>query len=247
MESIAMKENPEPTADEKMVKAKKLLLIVGIVSIIMFFAGLTSMHIVSRGSAAFWVNITTPNAFWWSTALIFLSCFTMFIAVRAVRADNKKLLNGMLILSFILGLAFVQSQLNGWADMAEKGLHMRGDVLEALNGEYGKDYYITNQAGVMVEYRDGHYFDPNDPTGTKQIDEEVIGYRNPSSRNLVVLTGLHVLHVGGGILWLMYLVVLGLFGKLGSRNSLKVTQGAVYWHFVGLLWIYLLLFLHFIH
>lgn len=237
----------EPMMDEKMVKAKKLLLIVGIVGIIMFFAGLTSMHIVSRGSATFWVNITTPTAFWWSTAFMILSSLSMIMAVRAVKTGNKKMLNIMLVISLVLGLAFVKSQLSGWADMNSKGMQLRGDVLENLKGEYGKDYYITDQSGAMVEYRDGHYYDPQDPTGKKQIDEEVQGFRNPAARNLITLTGLHAVHVGGGILWLLYLVIMGLMGKLDQRNTLKVTQGAVYWHFVDFLWIYLLLFLHFFH
>ena len=83
--------------------------------------------------------------------------------------------------------------------------------------------------------------------GETIIDEEISTFRNPSARNLITLTGLHVLHVAGGILWLIYLVVLGLTGRLSPANSLKVTQGATYWHFVDILWVYLLLFLYFIH
>ena len=71
--------------------------------------------------------------------------------------------------------------------------------------------------------------------------------RNPASSYMTFLTGLHALHVGGGILYILYLLILSLLGRLNSGNSLKVSQGAVYWHFVDLLWIYLLLFLYFIH
>lgn len=236
-----------PAMDEKMVRAKKLLLIIGIVGIVMFFAGLTSMHIVSRGSAAYWLNITMPSAFWWSTVLMVLSSFTLMGAVRAVKAGKQGLLKGLLVISLLLGLGFVASQWQGWQQMADKGMHLRGGFLEHLKGEYDTDYYITTQAGLKVEYKNGHYYDPADPTGQRIIDEEIQTFRNPAARNLITLTGLHALHVAGGIIWLIYLVALGLMGRLSPANSLNVTQGAVYWHFVDLLWIYLLLFLYFIH
>ncbi|NNC82690.1 MAG: hypothetical protein HKN79_03865 [Flavobacteriales bacterium] len=240
-------EHTEPVMDEKMIRAKKLLLIIGIVGIIMFFAGLTSMHIVSRGAAAYWLNITMPTAFWWSTALIILSSLTMIGAVRAVKQGKKSLLNILLISSLVLGLGFVYSQVKGWDQMAAKGMHLQGGFLEHLKGEYDTDYYITTQSGLKVEYKNGHYYDPTDPTGQRIIDEEIATFRNPAARNLITLTGLHALHVAGGIFWLIYLVILGLMGRLSPANPLNVTQGALYWHFVDILWIYLLFFLYFIH
>lgn len=239
----------ELTQREKLQKAKKLLLIIAIGSIVMFFAGLTSMHIVSKGSAKFWLNIAMPSAFVWSTALIMLSSLTMMLSVRAVRNNDQSKLKGLLLVSLLLGLGFIYSQFQGWGEMADKGMHLRGDFLENLKGEYGRDYFLTTGAdqSLRVEYRDGHYYDPNDPTGNTMLDEEISQYRNPAARNLITLTGLHALHVGGGILWLLYLVVMAFVGRLTPERSLSVSQGAVYWHFVDLLWIFLLLFLYFIH
>ena len=248
MDTLALENQASNSMDPKMVKAKKMLLVVGIVSIIMMFSGLTSAYIVSRGGAPFWVNITLPSAFWVSTVLMLLSSGTMFIAVRAIKKDNKRLTTMMLLTSLVLGSAFVYSQFQGWGEMVDNGLYMRGDFLENLKGEYGLDYVITEQgSGRIVEYRDGHYYDPNDPMGTKQIDQEIATMRNPASSYMTFLTGLHALHVGGGILYILYLLILSLLGRLNSGNSLKVSQGAVYWHFVDLLWVYLLLFLYFIH
>ncbi len=241
--------NDDLTQAEKLIKAKKLLLIIAIGSIVMFFAGLTSMHFVSKGSAKFWLSITFPSAFMWSTVLIILSSLTMMFSVRAVRNNQQGMLKGLLLLSLILGLGFVYSQFQGWSEMADKGMHLRGDFLQNLKGEYGTDYVIMTGAdqSLQVEYRDGHYFDPNDPTGNTMIDEEISEYRNPAARNLITMTGLHALHVGGGILWLAYLVVMAFVGRLTPERSLSVSQGAVYWHFVDLLWVFLLLFLYFIH
>lgn len=239
----------ERTQQEKMERAKKLLLIIAIGSICMFFAGLTSMHIVSKGSAKFWLSINFPAAFMWSTVLIIMSSITMMLAVRAVKNNEQSKLKALLFVSLLLGLGFIYSQFQGWGEMADKGMHLRGDFLSNLKGEYGADYVIMTGAdqSLQVEYRDGHYFDPNDPTGNTMIDDELSMYRNPSARNLVTLTGLHALHVAGGILWLLYLVIMSFAGRLSPERTLSVSQGAVYWHFVDILWVLLLLFLYIIH
>lgn len=235
------------TQELKMSKAKKNLLIIGIISIIMMFSGLTSAYIVTRGGAPFWVNITMPNAFWISTVLIILSSITAILAVRAVKRDQKSRLNLMLLLTFGLGIAFVISQVQGWGVMNERGLNVTGNFLENLKGEYGSDYYITDQKGLIIDYRDGQYFDPEDPMGNTTIDQEIKTMRNPSATYMIFLTALHAVHVGGGLLYLLYVMILGFMGRLDSARSLKVTQVATYWHFVDILWVYLLLFLYFIH
>jgi len=167
----------------KLRKAKKMLLIIGIISIIMMFSGLTSAYIVSKGGAGYWVNITMPDAFWTSTIFMILSSLTIFLATRMARKGKTKLMNVLLVATLGLGLLFVNSQFDGWAELSDKGL----------------------------------YF------------------------------AVHAAHVGGGILYLIYLVIIGLMGRLGPNNVLKLTQGATYWHFVDILWIYLLLFFYFIH
>ena len=62
---------------------------------------------------------------------------------------------------------------------------------------------------------------------------------NPNSSFLYVFTGMHALHLLGGIAVLVYL-----FGRLiGGHTSLRphlLDNTAVYWHFMGGLWLYLL-------
>ncbi len=63
---------------------------------------------------------------------------------------------------------------------------------------------------------------------------------NPSSSFFYLLTAVHALHVLGGLTGLIYVI-----GKLNKsvlrRSTLDAT--ARYWHFMGILWIYLLLLL----
>jgi cytochrome c oxidase subunit III len=63
---------------------------------------------------------------------------------------------------------------------------------------------------------------------------------NPNSSFFYVFTGLHAAHVLGGLLGLVYVM-----SKL-QRSILKrstFAAAAQYWHFMGLLWLYLLLLL----
>jgi len=59
---------------------------------------------------------------------------------------------------------------------------------------------------------------------------------------LYVIFGLHAVHVLGGIIVLLVMFIKAFFGKTKSYNSVPVEVAATYWHFVDLLWIYLLVF-----
>jgi len=63
---------------------------------------------------------------------------------------------------------------------------------------------------------------------------------NPNSAFFYVLTGLHAVHVLGGLVGLLYVI-----SKLHRWVLRRSTFSAVaqYWHFMGFLWLYLLLLL----
>ena len=65
---------------------------------------------------------------------------------------------------------------------------------------------------------------------------------NPNSSFFYVFTGVHILHVLGGIAVLIYMI-----GQLaGSHTTFRraaFANTAIYWHFMGVLWVYLLLVL----
>jgi cytochrome c oxidase subunit 3 len=63
---------------------------------------------------------------------------------------------------------------------------------------------------------------------------------NPSSSFFYLLTAVHALHVLGGLGGLLY-VIRKLSKSILRRNQLVAT--ARYWHFMGILWLYLLLLL----
>lgn len=59
---------------------------------------------------------------------------------------------------------------------------------------------------------------------------------------LYVIFGLHALHVAGGVIVLMVLFAKAFLGKTKLYSPVPVEVAATYWHFVDLLWIYLLVF-----
>jgi cytochrome c oxidase subunit 3 len=62
---------------------------------------------------------------------------------------------------------------------------------------------------------------------------------NPNSSFLYVFTGMHALHLLGGIAVLIYLLGHVIRGHTSLRRHL-LDNTAIYWHFMGGLWLYLL-------
>jgi len=67
--------------------------------------------------------------------------------------------------------------------------------------------------------------------------------KNVSVSFLYVIVGLHALHVLGGVIALMVMFAKAFSKSVRSYNVVPIEVMATYWHFVDLLWIYLLLFL----
>jgi cytochrome c oxidase subunit III len=63
---------------------------------------------------------------------------------------------------------------------------------------------------------------------------------------LYIIFGLHALHVIGGIIALTVMLFRQYFGKIISYDTSSMDVMSTYWHFVDLLWIYLLVFFVFI-
>jgi cytochrome c oxidase subunit 3 len=59
---------------------------------------------------------------------------------------------------------------------------------------------------------------------------------------LYIIFGLHALHVVGGIIALAVIAARQYFGSTRSYNVTGIEVMSTYWHFVDLLWVYLLVF-----
>lgn len=124
---------------EKVDRAKKNLVYLGMFSVFMLFAGFTSAYIVSMGDN-FWIKAPLPNAFWISTGIIIASSVVFQLAVTFNKKGNTSALKGLVLLTFVLGVSFVYFQLKGYGQLADNGLHVTGSGIVVSDGRYG-DYY----------------------------------------------------------------------------------------------------------
>jgi cytochrome c oxidase subunit 3 len=62
---------------------------------------------------------------------------------------------------------------------------------------------------------------------------------------LYVLVYVHLAHLSGGIISLLIIIYNHFKQKYNSSQFLGIELGAMYWHFLDFLWIYLFLFLYF--
>jgi cytochrome c oxidase subunit 3 len=67
----------------------------------------------------------------------------------------------------------------------------------------------------------------------------------PSSSFIYLLTGTHAIHLFGGILGLLAASLASFLGFSGIRRSIVVDVTGWYWHFMTVLWIYILCLLEF--
>lgn len=82
--------------------------------------------------------------------------------------------------------------------------------------------------------------------GYKQLTENNVffAFSNPSNSFVYVISGLHLLHIVGGLVFLLIMWVQSLIRPLTEKSMIYLNMCVTYWHFVGILWIYLYLFLY---
>lgn len=78
---------------------------------------------------------------------------------------------------------------------------------------------------------------------TMLVNQNIFFVGNPSGSFLYVISGLHLTHLFGGLLYLIYVITRAIREKINSKNYLAVQLCATYWHFLGVLWLYLFVFL----
>lgn len=178
-------------------KTAKPLIWIGIVGIVMFFAGLTSAYVV-RQAQGDWLYFDVPQIFYASTGVLIISSLTMWLAQRAGRQGNMNNAATFLIATLVLGSTFTYMQFIGWGELVENGI------------------YLTGRES------------------------------NASGSFLYILSGLHLAHLAGGLIALIFTTIKALLKKYSVENHVGIDVCGIYWHFLDILWIYLILFLVFI-
>lgn len=236
------------TAEEekqRAVRSRRLITWLLLFAIVMFFAGLTSAYIVSK-SGGYWTRITMPQPFYWSTLFVLLGSLTVHLALVAARRGNSRAVAPLVLATLGLGVAFTWSQFNGWKHLVHLGITWSPNKLEGLGGEYGVDFSITKDGQPLVA-ADGHWYKADDTARQYALDGEIAEEKDRTGPYFYTLTIAHALHVAFGLLSLLVMFYMAIRKRYTAESHVGLWAGAVYWHFLGGLWIYLLLFLSFVH
>ena len=110
----------------KQYKAKKMMLWVGMISMAMTFAGLTSAYVVSSSRADWLSQFKIPGSFTISTLLILISSFSFYLAKKSLLSKNIKTTKIWILTTFMLALLFVYFQFKGFADIIAQGYYFTG-------------------------------------------------------------------------------------------------------------------------
>ncbi|CAM1373880.1 Cytochrome oxidase subunit III [Tenacibaculum litopenaei] len=178
-------------------KSAKPMLWVAMISMVMFFAGLTSAYVVSMNRED-WVTFELPQAFYISTVLIVFSSITLWLSQKFLKKNQLSQSLTLLVLTFILGMGFVWYQYVGFNQLKEVGL-----------------YFTGPESTVSTSF--------------------IIG-----------ITFMHVLHLLAGVIVLLVVIYNHFKKKYTAADMLGFELGAIFWHFVDVLWIYLFFFFYFI-
>lgn len=191
----------EQTLEQEYVAAKKKsakpMLWIAMISMVMFFAGLTSAYVISMKRDD-WVSFELPQAFYVSTILIIVSSITLILSQKMLKQNKRQVSILLLILTFILGVSFVWQQYVGFNQLRSVGLFFTG---------------------------------PESTVSTSFI---------------IGISFMHVLHILAGIIVLIVVIYNHFKYKYTSTDLLGFELGAIFWHFVDVLWIYLFFFFYFI-
>jgi len=114
-----------------------------------------------------------------------------------------------------------------------------------VKGNIGKDFQIYFK-GKELDYknRELHY---EGRRLSKYLQIKAMETADTATSYLYIITFIHLMHIAVTLLYMSRLTISSFSGKFNAEENLSLRLGAIFWHFLGLLWIYLLLFLLFIH
>ncbi len=181
---------------------------------VMFFGGLFCAYLIYRlayfgdfAAASKTLNVTMGAT---NTAVLICSSLTVVLAVWAAQTARRSLLLISLVLTLILGFAF----------LGIKGLEYKDKFVE--HHVPGPSFSFEN---VPIPGHPGEYANPH--------------HAEIYFALYFVMTGLHAIHMIIGIGLFVWLLIKSYQGRFTPEYNTPVEMGGLYWHFVDIIWIYL--------
>jgi cytochrome c oxidase subunit 3 len=242
-------ENPQPDAEkagpsaahlahqfaspEQQFAAGKLGMWIFLLTEILLFGGMFCAYAVFRANR--------PEIFFYAeqfldrtlgainTGILITSSLTMAWAVHCAQRDQQRGLIVCLALTLLFASGFLGIKYVEYRHKWEAGL--------LWAGAYKPDERAADQT-------EGH--DPAAPP-VAAADQQARKNAGIFFSVYFMMTGLHALHVIGGMAAIACILVLAAKGRFGSRYFGPVDYVGLYWHLVDMIWIYLFPLLYLIH
>ncbi|MCT4582388.1 MAG: cytochrome c oxidase subunit 3 [Flavobacteriales bacterium] len=106
--------------------------------------------------------------------------------------------------------------------------------------------YIDLNKGIQVHLKNGEWTQLRQELNTIQYGE-FYQTGNVASSYVWILTIIHFLHLIVGLIVILALFIRAIKGIYNKENQLGLVVGGIFWHFLGALWVYLFVFLQYIH
>lgn len=119
----------EQSVSSSTAKAAKPLLWIGMASMAMAFAGLTSGYVVARSALVAkgqWAEVPLPTWFWASTALVVVGSVLVHRAVTHAKQGNQNQVVASIWLAVLVGIGFLGTQFLGGRELLVQGYYFTG-------------------------------------------------------------------------------------------------------------------------
>lgn len=117
---------------------------VALASILMLFTALSSAYIVRAASSSDWQPLAMPRILLLSSVLLLVSSVTLETARRKLKQAAANAYRSWLLLTVVLGVSFLTSQLIAWRQLAKQGVYI------ASNPHSSFFYLLTAVHGVHL-------------------------------------------------------------------------------------------------
>lgn len=113
------------STQRKKIHPHKFTLWVGLGSVIMMFAGLTSAYIV-KGAQPDWTTVEIPPVFYFSTLAILVSSITIQMSLKAFKERRMMNYRRLISITALLGVTFITLQIVGFTQLWNTGVDLTG-------------------------------------------------------------------------------------------------------------------------
>lgn len=124
------RKEPEATSDPQEFRpgVSRILTAFLLLVVLMTFGGLIAAYVViATNNVAEWNPFTLPIQVWLSTAIIVASSITYHFGQSAVSNKNDSGARRWMVITTVLGAAFISSQLLAWIALSARGLYLQGN------------------------------------------------------------------------------------------------------------------------